>query len=326
MSADVSIITSLYQAKAHLADYILRVQMVALQLKQARVALELVLVANDPSEWEQKILSDLARALETTKTATVIRLDVPREPLYASWNRGIEASSGQALAIWNVDDERTSAALIEGHRLISAGGAIVDFPFAGSRTIYVGPFTFHPRREFPPQYDPVNFRRKARTSPFFMFSRAVYDEVGPFDPHFRIAGDFDWCARPAALAAAYRKGEALSGTFFLHGDNLSGSQNPLEDVEDDIVMLRRGMWDQLVPANPDLLDEAWTEWGDRGEIEIPQEVQDRLWGVGARKRWMQWQRDQRRKAWMRRVRAVPRWIIDHTGLRPLLAKVGSVRG
>ncbi|MBN1562415.1 MAG: hypothetical protein JXA10_01140, partial [Anaerolineae bacterium] len=146
MSADVAIITSLYQAKAHLADYILRVQKVALQLKQAGVTLELVLVANDPSEWEQKILGDLARALETAQTAEVIRLDVPREPLYASWNRGIRNSSGRAIAIWNVDDDRTAAALIEGHRLISEGCAIVDFPFAGSRTTQIGPFTFHPRR------------------------------------------------------------------------------------------------------------------------------------------------------------------------------------
>jgi hypothetical protein len=326
MSADVSVITSLYQAKAHLADYLLRVQMVALQLKQAGVALEVVLVANDPSEWEQKILGDLARALETALTAAVIRLDVPREPLYASWNRGIRHSSGRALAIWNVDDDRTAAALIEGHRLIREGCGIVDFPFAGSRTVHIGPFTFHPKREFPAQYDPANFRRKARTSPFFMFSRAIYEEVGPFDPHFRIAGDFDWCARPAALAATYCQGASLSGTFFLHGDNLSGSQNPLEAMEDDIVMLRRGMWDQLVPANPDLLEEAWTEWGDLGELDVPEEIQDRLWGLGARQRWRRWQRDQRRKARMRRVRAVPRWIINHTRLRPLLAKIGIVRG
>jgi hypothetical protein len=158
-----------------------------------------------------------------------------------------------------------------------------------------------------------------------MFSRAIYDAVGPFDPHFRIAGDFDWCARPAARAADFCRGEALGGTFFLHGDNLSGSHDPLEDVEDDIVMLRQGMWDQLVPADPDLLRAAWTEWGDLGEIDVPQAIQDRLWGEGARKRWVRWQRSRRRKATMRRVRAVPRWIIDHTGLRPLLARLGIVR-
>ncbi len=326
MSADVSIITSLYQAKAHLANYILRVQMVALQLKQAGVTLEMILVANDPSDWEKKILGDLVRALETAQTASVIRLDVPREPLYASWNRGILHSSGRALAIWNVDDDRTSAALIEGYRRIREGCAIVDFPFEWSKTIRLGPLTFRPRQKFPPQYDPANFRRKARTSPFFMFSRTVYDTVGPFDPHFRIAGDFDWCARPAARAASFCRGETLAGTFFLHGDNLSGSQNPLEAVEDDIVMLRQGMWDQLVPADPDLLRDAWTEWGNLGEIEVPQEIQDRLWGAGARQRLARWRRDQRRKAQMRRMRAVPRWIIDHTGLRPLLAKMRIVQG
>ena len=47
-------------------------------------------------------LAHLAAALESAGTARVIELDVPRENLYASWNRG------------NVDDARYAGALIDG--------------------------------------------------------------------------------------------------------------------------------------------------------------------------------------------------------------------
>jgi hypothetical protein len=318
----ISIITSLYRTQAHLPAYSARVIDVAAQVQAAGLALEVVLVANDPTPGEQDHLRRLVEALD----GSAIRLDVPRESLYASWNRGIAASSGLCVAIWNVDDERYADALIEGYRLIVDGCEIVDFAFAAARAIrWLGLFSTHHRRRLPPQYDPVNFRRKARTSPFFMFSRAVYDRVGPFDEHFRIGGDFDWCARPAARAATFCTGAALSGTFFLRGTNLSGSGNSLEDVEDDIVLLRQGLWDEPVPADPELLEACWSAWGDLGTRDIPPDVQDRLWGTGACERWQASLHARRRKQILRRVRYVPRQIIDRTGLRPVLARIGIVK-
>jgi hypothetical protein len=318
----ISIITSLYRAEAHLAAYSARVIDVAAQVQAAGLALDVVLVANDPTPAEQDHLRQLVDALG----GSAIRLDVPRESLYASWNRGIAASSGLCVAIWNVDDTRYADALIEGYRLIADGCEIVDFPFATVREIrWWGPLTTRRQRRLPPQYNPVNFRRKTRTSPFFMFSRAVYDRVGLFDEHFRIAGDFDWCARLAARTAKFCTGTALSGTFFLRGTNLSGSGNPLEDVEDDIVLLRQGLWDELVPADPDLLAACWSEWGDPGTRDLPPDLEDRLWGAGACERWQASLRARRRKEIMRRVRYFPRQIIDRAGLRPLLVRLGIVK-
>lgn len=318
----ISIITSLYRAEAHLPAYRARVLDVAAQVRAAGLALEVVLIANDPTPGEQDHLRRLVEALDDR----AIRLDVPRENLYASWNRGIAASSGLCLAIWNVDDARYADALIEGHRLIADGCEIVDFPFAAVREIrWLGPLRTRHQRRLPPQYDPVDLRRKTRTSPFFMFSRAVYDRVGPFDGHFRISGDFDWCARPAARAATFCTGAALSGTFFLTGTNLSGSGNPLEDVEDDVVLLRQGLWDELVPADPDRLAACWSDWGDLGTRDVPPDLQDRLWGAGAGERWQTSLRTRRRKAITRWLRYLPRQIIDRTGLRPLLARLGIVK-
>jgi hypothetical protein len=318
----ISIITSLYRAEAHLSAYRARVLDVVAQVQAAGLALEVVLVANDPTPGEQDHLRRLVDALG----GSAIRLDVPHESLYASWTRGIAASSGLCLAIWNADDERYADALIEGYRLIADGCEIVDFPFAALREIrWLGLFTTRHQRRLPCQYDPVNFRRKARTGPFFMFSRAVYDRVGPFDGHFLIAGDFDWCARPAARAAKFCTGTALSGTFFLHGTNLSGSGNPLEAAEDVVVLLRQGLWDELVPADPDLLAACWSEWGDLGTRDLPPDLQDRLWGAGAGERWQASLRARRRKAIARWVRYLPGQIIDRAGLRPLLARLGVVK-
>lgn len=321
----ISIITSLYRSEAHLPAYTTRVLDVAGQMQAAGLALEVVLVANDPTTQEQDHLRRLIEALDGLGTA--IRLDVPRESLYASWNRGIAASSGVCVAIWNVDDTRTADALIEGYRLIADGCEIVDFPFIEAHAIrWFGLYRTFQLRRWPPQYDPVNLKRKTRTSPFFMFSRAINERVGPFDEHFRISGDFDWCARPAARAAAFCSGRALSGTFFLHGTNLSGSSNPLETVEDDIVLLRQGLWDELVPTDPDLLEACWSQWGDLGEHTLPPDLQDRLWGAGAYKRWRAWLRARRRQAIARRVRYLLRQIINRFRLRPVLARIGIVKG
>ena len=83
MPADITIITSLYRAEAYLPVYTGRVLGVAAQVKAAGLALELALVANDPTDRERALISQLEGTLRDSGTATAIRLDVPREPLYA---------------------------------------------------------------------------------------------------------------------------------------------------------------------------------------------------------------------------------------------------
>ena len=61
----ISIITSLYRAEAYLPAYSQWVIEVAAQVKAAGLALEIVLVANDPSVGEQTLMDQLAAALES---------------------------------------------------------------------------------------------------------------------------------------------------------------------------------------------------------------------------------------------------------------------
>jgi hypothetical protein len=322
---DISLITSLFRAEAHWETYTRGVADVARQLKAADVSLEMVLVANDPSEQERSCLHDLADTLQTSQTASVVTLEVPRETIYASWNRGVRAAAAQALGIWNVDDRRTAEGLIEGYRLIAGGCEMVEFPFVIVRVQrWLGLFSTRRRLPHPPQYTPSALGRKTRLGTFFMFSRALYDAAGPFDEHFRISGDFEWCARPRVRSSKLCIASAVGGYFSQHSANLSGTHSALEHIEDNVVLLRYGMWRELRPVEPQPMQAAWTTWGDQG-TPLPQDIQDRLWGAGANETWQRWQRDRRRQQLSEMLRCGPRWIIDRLGLRSLLERAGIVK-
>ena len=310
---DLSLITSLYRSEAHLPHYMTRVRAVAAQVAGTGLVLQVVVVANDPTPAERAILDKFSAQLAN---AQVVRLEVPREPVYASWNRGIAASAGRCLAIWNVDDVRNAPALLEGVRRIEAGCDLVEFPFAvvqGRQTT-----------QHPPQYQPEALGRKTRLGPFFVCSRELYNRAGPFDARFRISGDFEWCARPAVREARVCHGEAVAGSFFLHSGNLSGSHNSREDIEDAIVMLRHGLYHDLRPVDARWLRTVWLRWGE-DDTALPPEIAAQMWGPDAMANWQRWQRQQARIRLERLLRAGPRWIIARAGLRPLLARWGVVK-
>ena len=139
-----------------------------------------------------------------------------------------------------------------------------------------------------------------------------------------MAGDFDWAMRQAVRAAACCTGTELGGAFFLHGENLSGTRNPYEWVEHNIVLLRHGEWVQVRPVDTGLMRTSWEHWGSHGGA-LPADVEARLWGADAESFRRQWQHDRRRAELSRIARAVPREVIDRTGLRPALARLGLVQ-
>ena len=86
--------------------------------------LEIIIIANSPNKLEEECLNEIKLRIETAKI-----VKVARESLYASWNRGIKLSTGEAICFWNVDDIRFGRALIDGLRKIEKGADIVYFPF-----------------------------------------------------------------------------------------------------------------------------------------------------------------------------------------------------
>lgn len=317
---DLTLITSLYQAKAHLPAYRAHAAAVIADVRRAGLTAELVLVANGPSADERRAVEQLA-AEARQAGATVIIQYVARETVYASWNRGVRASTGACIGVWNVDDVRYAAALVEGARLIADGCEVVDFPFVQLvRRNWFGAFTTFRRTVYPAPFDPARITPRAGFGPFFLFARALYERAGGFDERFRITGDFEWSARETVRAARACHGKALGGEFVLHGANLSGARSPLEWVEHNTVLLRHGQWDALRPVDPSLMRTTWEAWGSQGQ-DVPPEVAARLWGADAEAFRQHWERARLAA----KVRRIPRNVLDRTGLRPVLAELGLVQ-
>jgi glycosyltransferase involved in cell wall biosynthesis len=308
---DVSLITSLYRSETHLETYLKRARQL---IQQTGLTLEIVIVANDPTEAERALLEPFAQEHQSQ----IRLLQVPRESLYASWNRGLRVASGGVLGFWNVDDERTAAALEEGAARIAAGCELVEFAF---RWVNLAQ-----KKEiiYAPQYDPTMLHRKKRLSPFFLFSRDLFTRAGDFDANFRITGDFEWGARPVVRQSRVCHSETIGGTFYLHGGNLSGALNERETLEDNIVFLRQGafVWGQIRPLKRgDALREAWETWGNPQQVTVPDDLQAKLWGDQAQRSYQDWLQDYQQQQRRNQVRE---WI-RRSGLRPLLAKLGIVK-
>jgi glycosyltransferase involved in cell wall biosynthesis len=323
---DISLITSLYRSEAFLKNYTRHVLDTAARLKQDHgLSLEIVIVANDATDAERSWIRELNAGAHMTGTPAIYPIYVERETVYASWNRGIQASSGRCIGLWNADDIRTAAALAEGYHLIEQGCGLMYFPFTVTRPSRLGL-----RQELRPAlpFDHDTFTKAMRGGSFILFGRDIYDKVGPFDEHFKIGGDFEWSARAVDYDVQFCAGTHNAGTFHLHGGNLSDTGSNLQQVEDNIVHLRRQAWQNLKPADPDLMRSSWEAWGSQGQI-LPPEIADQLWDAGAADRWLRWQKQERwrkrRLRWSLALRKYPRLVINKTGLRSILARLGIVK-
>jgi len=322
---DLSIITSLYRSAVHLPVYTRILLKTVAEVAQAGYNVQLTLIANDPTPEEVQLMADLTARAESVFSIQI--QSVSRETLYASWNRGMNAAEGHVLGIWNVDDRRNAAAFIEGIEKIKAGCDLVEFPFQQvTLTRWLGEQV----QLRPPQYRADVLHRKTRLSPFFLFSKDLYHAAGSFDAHFRISGDFEWGERPAVRSSRICYGEAIAGQFVVHGGNLSGGGgNQRQTIEDNIVFMRHQHWDlsQIRPvADGEAMRQAWESWGNPGGVHVPEDVASKLWGAEARTYYQRWLSAYQRQQRGDTLRRIPRALINKSGLRPLLARFGIVKG
>lgn len=289
----VSLISSLYRPLAHLDNYQRRLMSLGRTLRQQapEFQLELVFVHNDPQETERARLSEIVHACAEVGILSQT-LEVAREPLYASWNRGFAHAKAAYLGSWNVDDERYAEGLLVGYQHLAQGAELVDLPYE---------VITDKQRQRGAAYNAQQINPKQTISPFFLVRRTLLAQAGDFDPRFRISGDFEWGSRPRVRACRYASAETLSGAFYWHGDNLSSSGNPREWVEINTVLLWRGQYGQLRPVDPNLMRQLWQAWGHTGG-DLPNEVTEWLWGVGAQARYERYQRERQSNKFWRRVR------------------------
>jgi len=307
---DISLYTSLYRTEAHLDTYIERALRMVDVLSQAGLTLELVLIANDASDFERERIARLQASY-----AHVQVIYVARETLYASWNRGVRAARADVLAPWNVDDDYFPQALIEGYRRITAGCDVVYFARDVVRVKGSKRAVMH--QDAPP-YDPQAHRNKMLVGPFPMFSRRIYEQLGGFHDRFRIKGDFEFFTR-ATRITTFCPINITGGAFIIHGGNLSAIGNPREWAEENIAHILNDNRAALRACPPDVMRVVFGEFAD--QIPLTPQLERDLWGDEALKRWDAYQRMMRQEPW----RYWPRRVVEALGLRSALYRVGILK-
>ncbi len=231
-----SIITSLYKSDKYLLEFEKHLRKFASDLGLAGVDFELIAIANDPTEKEK------AFAKSFSNDTWFKFINVPRESLYATWNRGVAEAKGEFVGFWNVDDVRFASALVEAVQLFKTGAMLVHFPFYIKRYLNLGLFNLplpmqKIDRQIPEYSDTTRsqFLQGMVCGPFFIFSKALYKEAGPFDEQFKIAGDFDWCVRAAKVSSAFKKAKSLGGIFRVDGGGLSAGGSDRQKWENAVV-------------------------------------------------------------------------------------------
>lgn len=318
----LALITSTYRAEQYFGAYIQNVRQIDAHISEKPIFVQLVLIANAPTPAEEVFLQRLATLPLQRIRLKIVR--VPREGVYASWNRGVRESDAPYVTFWGIDDTRQAQALITGYHMLKGGCQLVYFPY---RVVTTVDWLFLQTRNdtvFPSlAFNPQTFAKRMSLGPFWMMSKELYDTVGAFDEHFRVCGDFEWCQR-AIRHSLFCPSQTLGGTFVVHGDNLSANTNPLKIVEENVIYLRYGMSEYIRPCDPDLMREAWQTWGANG-VELSAETQDFLWGEGAKARQEAWLDEWHKRQRQENIRRIPRLIMERLGLRPLLAKIGVVK-
>jgi glycosyltransferase involved in cell wall biosynthesis len=230
----ISVITSLYRCASFLQQFLEH---------YARVEnideCELILVHNDATEEELEILNRYRKP-----TMHILHILVKREGLYASWNRGIMASSGQYLAIWNVDDVRTPGSLAAQKAALEKSNAAMCYgDFYGTRTY--GPFA-----EKLYSYDEYETGEKEAFKRhiigcFPMWRKTIHQQIGYFDEQFKLVSDYEFQLRLIRRFTMVKAATVLGYYLEYAGHKLS-SNRAIQHRERTTVELRYRMYDKIM--------------------------------------------------------------------------------
>lgn len=217
---------SLYRTEKHLERFLIDARRLSLDLAKKMISHEIILIANDSTQKETELLSGLGFPFRV--------VHVEREPIYASWNRGVHIAQGTYVTFWGVDDTRFAQAIIDGISSLDTEKAdICMFPFRYNRyikilglSVLVKTKTFHPA-----PFTKEKYKKGMHLGPHFMVRRTLFDRIGAFDETYKIAGDFAFQVKAAEHNAVFLCIPTISGIFRNDGTTLSGSRATLHAEE-----------------------------------------------------------------------------------------------
>jgi len=201
--------------------------------------IEVVLDHNEPDDWEVQYVREFQNAYPgRLKHIVVDKVD----PIGTSMNRCVREASGEYLAIWNVDDLRTSDS-IQAQVDVLLGDEDADIVYGN----YITVSAFGATGGVVVNHEGIpatEFTRSMIFGPFFMFRKSLCDKAGYFDEQLKSGADFDFSIRLAMHGnAAMAKGEL--GFYLNEGLGASTRPNSLQPVERTVVELRYGIYDKI---------------------------------------------------------------------------------
>lgn len=236
-SPSLSVLTSVYRGEEFLSNFFQN-----LRDQTLFPELELILVLNEPSTTEKRLIKDFQlRYPEHIGILFVHR----RETLGASWNRAWKVSRAPYLAIWNVDDrrkvdslQRQLAAMEQNPDWVLCYGDYLAVPEYGEEEGIL---------RDTPTFSPGHFRRAfAQGGAFWLFRRNLFELVGYFDEQFLVGPDMELSFRMAVKGLDMGKCAGLLGYFTDAAKGLSTRDGAsTSEIERTVIQLRYGVFDKV---------------------------------------------------------------------------------
>jgi glycosyltransferase involved in cell wall biosynthesis len=238
MKPTISIITSIYKGELFIERFFTSVSNQTIFKK-----CELIIILNEGSIKEISLIENFQRIFPDQVTLFNIS---PKEPLSASWNRGVKISNGEFIALWNVDDLRVKDSLenqvktlINDPRACLTYGDFIEIK-SGIDNKGIQFIT--------PEFNPIIFsKRFASGGAFLVFRSSIFNQCGYFDEQIEIASDFDFILRLVKLGHIFNKTQGVLGYFWNNNTGLSTKVNFRNiEIEQNIIHRRYGNFDKLI--------------------------------------------------------------------------------
>jgi glycosyltransferase involved in cell wall biosynthesis len=212
--------------------------MMALKDISNPLEVEVLLLHNEPTDEEIRIIRKYVGDIK----ALVNHVIIPeREGLYRTWNRGIELAQGEFLAVWNVDDIRTTQSLKLQAKALADSKSVLCY----GNYIGVQNYGSHDGIEYSfPEYTPKTFLRSCLLTPFPMWRKDLHETIGYFDEGFRSAGDYDFQLR-AARAGSFVKVNENVGYYLEAPETGISKTGSINNIERTVCELRYGIFDKV---------------------------------------------------------------------------------
>ena len=232
---EISVLTSLYRCEEYLTRFFESV----LQIENLN-EVEFVFIHNDPLNREKQIITTF---LQNHPQINYQYAAVPREGLYASWNRGITMAKGDFIAVWNVDDIRMPDSLKLQAEALKAHKDI-DLLYGNRYTIkHLLDNTMS--LEKTKDINLSSWNNYFQEGAFLMWRKTVHAAIGYFDEQFKIGGDAEFWYRLTESRKVLKISVPVGIYLREKGKGISKSFN-FANCESIILGLRYGFYPRMV--------------------------------------------------------------------------------